>query len=187
MTNDRIIACGVDPGFASMGLAVVEWVDDHFVCRRLQIVETKKADKKTMRKIRVADDDQRRLKLFWAAVNGLCHEFNLTAIGIEGWRPFPGQMGGNAWKVTMAVQTAVCAGWHNQVPPMMFLPSDLKRRFLGSQKGSKLEIEYAVLQEVEGLSEHLEMIPRSKHEHVCDAACLAILAIESSKAFAQVL
>ena len=181
MLQNKLVALGCDPGFSAMGLSVVELVAGHYVCHKLQIVETKKADKKAMQGKRVADDDQRRLRLFWDAINSLFVGYDLGSISIECWRPFPGQMGGNAWKVTMAVQTAVCAGWHNQVPPMMFLPSDIKRRFLGSQKGSKLEIEYAVLQEVEGLSEHLENIPRSKHEHVCDATCLAILAIESSK------
>lgn len=177
-TSWRVI--GVDPGFASMGVAILEhgYPSGRLVVRSAKVLESKKADKKTLQAIRVADDDSRRMLGFWDELLTVIRSSGAVAMGLEQWRPFPGQMGGNAWKVGAAAQMAQCAGWACGIRPVWFLPSDLKRRFLGQQAGDKNRIGYAILQHVDGLAELMASVARGKHEHIYDAVGLAVLALE---------
>ena len=178
--NKPIVVMGVDPGFASMGVAILEVPEpDSPVCARMvRVVETKKASKETLRQIRVASDDQRRLFEFWGALQDIVIRYRPLVLGVEQWRPFPGQMGGNAWKVGSAVQVVHCLSWQHGLPSFPFIPNDLKRRFLGQKSGDKNQVGYAVLQHILGLAPLLSTISPSKHEHVYDAAGLAYLALE---------
>jgi Holliday junction resolvasome RuvABC endonuclease subunit len=144
----------------------------------VDVMETKKADKKTLQTLRVASDDQRRLREFWDGLMEIIREHQPKAVGVEGWRPFPGQMGGNAWKVGAAVQVVQCVGWACGLNPAVFLPSDIKRRFLGNKAGDKNRVGYALLQAVEGLAPIMADTAKGKHEHIYDAVGLAYLALE---------
>jgi len=129
---------------------------------------------------RVGDDDQRRMREFWDQLSNCTSnaEFMPAVVGIEQWRPFPGQMGGNAWKVAQAVQMVISWCWSSYVECELFLPLDIKQRFLGSRSGDKNQIGYAMLEEVPDLASKLNTICRGKHEHVYDACGLAVLALE---------
>ena len=60
----------------------------------------------------------------------------------------------------------------------MVLPSDIKRRFLGKGAGDKEAIGYAMLQAIPNLGGCMAGLARGKHEHVYDAAALALMALE---------
>lgn len=162
-----------------MGVAILEKSNEgSIVVQMVQVLESQKAPKSTLRLIRIASDDQRRLWSFWIELHTIMDIYQPRALAVEQWRPFPGQMGGNAWKVGQACQVVQCAAWQRNLPQFSFLPSDLKRRFLGKQAGDKNRIGYAILQEVEGLAPLLSSVPRGKHEHLYDAVGLAYLALE---------
>lgn len=174
-----VIVMGVDPGFASMGVAVLEHqISGEIMAKQVLVLESKKADKKTLQQIRVADDDARRMHGFWVELLATIRQSGAVALGLEQWRPFPGQMGGNAWKVGAAAQMAQCAGWACGLMPVWFLPGDLKRRFLGKSSGDKNQVGYSILNQVGGLAELMAYEARGKHEHIYDAVGLAYLALE---------
>lgn len=165
-----------------MGTAVVELrpEEKHPRLVMLQILETKKGPKKVMRDLRVATDDQRRLRYFWDNLHLIIAAHMPQAIGVESYAPWPGQMGGNAWKVAFAYQLAVCSGWAHGLLPMVFRPDDIKRRFLGKNAGTKGEVEAALGKLVTGFEEELAKLPKTKREHVSDAVGHAVLAIEEA-------
>lgn len=140
-------------------------------------METKKGSKKEMRDLRVAADDQRRLKEFWDGASDVLKRWEITSMGVESYAPWPDQMGGNAWKVAFAYQLAVCCGWAHGLLPMVFRPDDLKRRLLGKNSGTKTEVEDAIRYRILGASEALDKIAKTKREHAADAIGHAYLAL----------
>lgn len=172
-------ALGVDPGFANTGLAVVE-VSPTPKLIALRFLETSKSSKKAMRDIRVSADDQRRLRSIWDALSETIEQYHPNAIGVESYALFPGQLGGNSWKVALAYQLSVCVGWKYGVLPMVFRPDDLKRRFLGKNAGTKLAVEDVLKVLVLGFKDALLEFPKTKREHVTDAVGHAVLALEES-------
>lgn len=144
------------------------------------MLETAKAPKKVMRDLRVAADDQRRLKYYWDQLVAEMKAHQVVAIGVESYAPWPGQMGGSAWKVGFTYQLAMCAGWAHGVLPMVFRPDDLKRRLLGRNAGTKGAVEAALKALVSGFADALQELPKTKREHVADAVGHAVLAMEEA-------
>jgi Holliday junction resolvasome RuvABC endonuclease subunit len=174
-----VTVMGIDPGFASMGVAVLEHLPTgEVVAVRVAVLETAKADKKVLQTIRVASDDQRRLREFWDELSHMLTLHRPAAMGVEQWSPRTGMMGGNAWKVSAAVQLSHCVGWAHGLNPIPFLPMDIKRRFLGTKAGDKNRVGYAMLQAVDGLAPLMAPEAKGKHEHIYDAVGLAYLALE---------
>jgi len=173
-----LISLGIDPGMASMGLAVVcrsaEGVDKVLDGK---VIETKKATKKELRNLRMCVDDQRRMRLLSDASEELIKKYNPHVIGIEAYAPTIGRMGGNAWKVGNVMQAMVCLSWNYGYEPLIFLASDLKRTFLGKSSGSKLEVEEVLREKVLGVGDILARFPKTKQEHVTDAIGHAVLAL----------
>ena len=180
--REAFTALGIDPGFAHLGLAVVTRPEPGAPLRllTLEVVETSKAPKKVMRDLRVAADDQRRLKHFWDRLELVIAAYMPQAIGVESYAPWPGQMGGNAWKVALAYQLSMCVGWAHRLLPLSFRPDDLKRRLLGKNAGTKVAVEHRLCAEVAGLRDALDALPKTKREHAADAVGHALLAIEES-------
>lgn len=177
-TSKLLRVAGCDPGFRFLGIAVLEKNQDQVTLLEVKVVETKKGNKKGMRDLRVAADDQRRLKEFWDAIGEVLQRQKVTALGVEGYAPWPGQTGGSAWKVGFGFQMVVCCGWAHGLLPMVFRPDDLKRRLLGQNSGTKGEVEAALRSTVAGFEEALEAIPKTKREHAADAVGHAYLALE---------
>lgn len=171
---------GVDPGLAKIGVAVIQQTMGQSVrLVRLDLLQTKKATKKELRHTRMVSDDQRRLRELFDGLNSIRTELNRApvALGVEAWTPFPGKMGGNAWKTALGYQTVVVFGWSQGWNVMPFHSGDLKRCFLGKQGGTKDEVAQAMFQKVEGLEEAVQKLAKGHREHVTDAAGHAYLAL----------
>jgi Holliday junction resolvasome RuvABC endonuclease subunit len=180
MVRQQILrALGVDPGFANMGAAVVEQPmrGGKITIIALKVLETKKASRKVLSMFRVAGDDQRRLKEQWELLTGMLTVSGCTAVGVESYAPWPGQMGGNAWKVGLSYQVVCAAAWYIGVEPFVFMPSDLKREFCHDKKASKEQVGAALAAMVEGLRRALIGIPLRLREHATDAVGHAVLAL----------
>ena len=172
---------GCDPGMAFFGIAILEKEGKNPVrLVSVKVLATKKADKKVMRDLRIAADDQRRLREFWDHLSREIETREPNGMGVESYALFPGQLGGNSWKVSFAFQMAVCCGWSHGILPMVFRPDDLKRRLLGKNAGTKGAVEERLCAEVTGLRDALDALPKTKREHAADAAGHALLAIEES-------
>jgi Holliday junction resolvasome RuvABC endonuclease subunit len=172
---------GIDPGFRSLGIAILEQIQGQMPkVLSLRVIETeKKSGKKALVATRVSTDDQRRLSEIWEALEEEVAdpERRPFAVGVEAYRPFAGRGGGNAWKSAVAYgfvsSWARARGW----PLFVFLPEDLKIAFTRSRSASKEEVAEAMCLKVSGLREKLERLPEVKREHVADAAGHAYLVL----------
>jgi Holliday junction resolvasome RuvABC endonuclease subunit len=181
---------GVDPGFATMGIAILEQLQNQRPrVLHLSVTATEKqSNRKALVVTRVSTDDQRRLSELWEALGDAAGvpERRPFILAVEAYRPFSGRGGGNAWKSAVGYGLvsafARAQGW----PCMVFLPEDLKRAFTLSRSSSKQAVEDAVCEKVDGLRESLDDLKESEREHAADAAGHAYLAIvEVAKHTAQ--
>lgn len=176
--SQRIRTLGVDPGFAKMGVAVLEKTTAGSArAIHLRVIETKKASKKELRSLRVASDDQWRLHEIWSALDAVGQEYGpFAAVGVETYSPYRGT--GSGWKAALAYQLVCCQAWNWGVSALPFMPQDIKRAFAGNISASKGDIIEAMGSKIVSFVVHLEGIAKTKHEHVADAAGHAYLAIE---------
>ena len=90
----------------------------------------------------------------------------IMAIGVEAYAPFSGQMGQNAWKTSLSFQTVCCFARTLGLEPQVTRPDDLKREFIGKNKGGKVQVMGGLFQKVDGLAEMLEEFSPGKWEHL---------------------
>lgn len=179
---------GIDPGFGTSGIVVLEQVDKNIQPKVLlaTTVQTKKADKKLRMNLRATNDDQRRYKEIWEKLDEIADKYEISAVGIEAYRVFSGQ-GGNAWKTAVVYGGILFWCFTRGVYVVPFLPSDLKKRFCDKKNASKKEVEDRISFLVQGMHEALQTIPKTKREHVADAAGHAILALEEVEEYRNII
>jgi Holliday junction resolvasome RuvABC endonuclease subunit len=175
--SDVIRCMAVDPGLASLGVAVLELRAGLAFALAATVLRTKKADKKALRDIRVSADDLRRLSAFWRPLHELVREHRPHALAVETYAPRPGQAGSSGWKAAMVYGLAVGLGLAHGLTIIPLRPDDLKRQFIGRANASKGEVGAAVVGQVSGLAELLSPLPAGQHEHVTDAAGHALLGL----------
>ena len=167
---------GVDPGFAAMGLAVLEKSTTGPVkTLELRSVKTQKSSKKALRGMRIAADDQRRITELHNALAETAVKYNVHAIAYEVYQPFKAQ-GGNAWKASRAEGMVQCFALERQLLLLPFLPVDLKLAIVGKRSASKLEVQQGLYQKAENFEAMIDEILKGEREHVADAAGYAYLA-----------
>jgi len=174
------IVMGVDPGFASGGVAILQRRSPSSPVQAIAVkfLGTAKATKKARNNLRVSADDFRRYKELWSMLEDLRIVHAPYAVGVEAYMPQGPRGGGQASK-TLAVYGGVLWWALSRglfVAP--FVPSDLKKRFGGSKSASKEAVEAGLCREVEGLKELIVKIPKTQREHVADAAGHAFLVLE---------
>lgn len=173
---------GVDPGFASTGVSVVETLPsgeyriiDH--C----LVKTEKRNKKQKSNIRGTVDDVRRMREICNQL-GVVFSRNdsVSAIAVEAYT-VSGPRAGNAWKSALVYGGVLFWGLGMRgVYTAPFLPMDVKRRF-GKKGCSKGDIVSRLRIEVVGFSTAIDSYAKTKQEHISDATAHAILMIEEIK------
>lgn len=190
VTTSELVVTGVDPGFASNGIAVLKKFPGVLPTVVLgRIIETKKAEKKARSHLRVSADDLRRYTECHAGMENIYRQFNPHAMGIEVYQPgfksrkkggeeqFKGSTAGQVKSLAVYGGFVFWALTHGMfVAP--FLPSDVKKRFCGKVAASKEEVIHEMCKLVIGLRELLESVPKTKREHIADAAGCAFLVLE---------
>jgi Holliday junction resolvasome RuvABC endonuclease subunit len=175
--TDTIRCIAVDPGLASLGVAVLELRAGLAFALAATVLRTKKADKKVLRDLRVSADDLRRLSSFWRPLHELVRAHKPQALAVETYAPRQGKSGSNGWKAAMAYGMVVGLGLAHGLTIIPLRPDDLKRQFTGRASASKGEVGAAVVGQVSGLAELLSPLPAGQHEHVTDAAGHALLGL----------
>lgn len=177
--SGTVTVLGVDPGFASMGMAVLRLEEgaDLPRCLHLQVVETKGTAKKLRRNLRVAADDLRRTRGLQEALAQVIEQHEPYALAYEVYQPFRAQ-GGNAWKAARAEGLVQGIGMDRGLHVMGFLPMDLKIQIVGKKTASKTEVAEALRIKIAHFGDRLDVFPSTKQEHVSDAAGHALLALE---------
>lgn len=179
VTNDRPIVLGLDPGFASTGYCLMQRVEGYLMPLQVGVIETQKGDKKQIRDLRVASDDYRRVREIYFELQKIMHAFKPVAVAYEVYQPFTGvQMRTAAWKVARVEGLIVSVGLQHQTLVLPYLTHDLKKGIAVQKSATKVQIERAMVDLVPEIKPKFDAVPKSKREHVADAAGYAFLAFE---------
>jgi Holliday junction resolvasome RuvABC endonuclease subunit len=194
--NPSQVVLGIDPGFGSLGMAVLE-AEPGKKPRTLaaRVVSTARASKKQIKDFRVTNDDQRRVSEIYYALEGVYSEFHPGSVGVEAYNPFrkmgkgagPRQSTISGWKAGGIYFGVNFWALSRHLLITAFLPMDLKKRFCGKISASKEEVEKALYSQVDGLYPVIQQLPVTKREHAADAAGHAVLVLEEVWRMRQML
>lgn len=169
-------ALGIDPGFASMGFGVIDWVagTPPHVYDAFVVTTRKGAGKATQ-------DDIRRMQILWLNIEQAIHEYQPDVIGIETYTVFGNPRGragkGTGWKALHGYSMSCAMAFKYDIPVLPFMPADLKRRVANNTSATKTDVERALGTRVTGLPEALAGLPSSVHEHAADACGHGLMAL----------
>lgn len=177
-----MIIIGIDPGFASLGWAIVELGPDTERLITAGVIRTQKSAKK--RGVLVADDNVRRTREIWQHLETLNYHGraweNAVAVAVEG-QSWP-RNASNAAKVAMSWGVIVSLAAQHELPIVQSTPMQVKRAVTGDGQASKEAV-------IEGVCRHrgffgkldvvLDGIPKGQREHVADACAAIISALDS--------
>jgi Holliday junction resolvasome RuvABC endonuclease subunit len=161
---------GIDPGFASLGLAVLQG-ERLLAC---EVLATEKAKAKRA-DLRVSVDDSRRLGEICEAVTAVLERHHVDAVAIEVFTMVPGKMAGGASKTAMAYGALYALARARGCLWLPLVPDDLKRGLCGRRSASKAEVQTAVCDLTFGARAALDAMPKTKREHAADAIAAAIV------------
>lgn len=171
-------ALGIDPGFANMGVGVLDWPnppDGKPQIIEAYVVSTKKG------KGKVTEDDLRRMQMLWLNIEQSIHEFKPDVIGVEVYTVYKPSQGGQGkgagWKALFAYAMTCSMAFKYDIPVINYMPADLHRRVSDASYASKTAVEQGVIRRTAGLEDILEGIPQSKHEHAADACGHGLMAL----------
>jgi Holliday junction resolvasome RuvABC endonuclease subunit len=186
-----IVVLGLDPGFASLGYALVRLLPDGEEVLALGVLRTEKSEKK--RKVLASDDNLRRTCELSRDIHALMAEAGgVRAICAEA----------QSWprNASSAVKVALCWGAIAAltqllgVPLVQATPQEIKKRLgaAGMVKGlteadrlrAKTDSKLLVAQALRAryglcLSPMLASIPATKHEHAYDALAALVTCLDS--------
>lgn len=194
------LVLGLDPGFTSLGFAVVALgktpEEDRVVT--LGVVRTKASDKK--QRVLVADDNIRRCRELSRPVRGLI-AFGNSAGGTEHETrgvqalfeaapvllvaaekmSFPRNSSAAA-KVAMTWGLIVANLERRGLPLLQASPQEVKRRVTGKADASKEAVEAAMIKRFgRGLLRMLKSLPEGQHEHAFDALAVVVACLDSEE------
>lgn len=168
---------GIDPGFASIGWAVVESTDDGSTLDVISagVVRSKKA--KPKQRVLAADDNFRRAREIGRALGRIMLEHRVDAVCAEAMS-FPRSS-------SVAAKMAMCWGVLAQLcetlglPLVQTSPQKLKRAVTGNASASKDDVAAALYIRLPNALGALVGIPASIHEHAMDAFGAIIACLDS--------
>jgi len=164
------IVIGIDPGFASAGIAVVDLLPRGERVRLLDVCETQKAQKK--RAVYASDDNVRRA--------GELAEFLEVALKL--WKPvaicvesmsFP-RNASSAQKVGIAWGVVAALAWKYDLPIVQQSPQAVKKAVCGDKAAPKEAVEAALRKMYPECATFDRYVPRSKREHPFDALAVVV-------------
>lgn len=176
------ILIGVDPGFASIGLARValEWADGKLAPRLLDmaLIETEKSDKKHA--VYASDDNVRRMYEIYDALQlYFTHDDQRPAVIAAEAMSYPRQSSAAA-KMSLAWGVLGAITRMGDIPLIQTSPQEVKQQVAGKRTATKVEVQEALMKHFpDSLPPLIGRIVRSKQEHPADALAVAIAAFAS--------
>ncbi len=162
-----MIALGIDPGFASLGLAAVD-LDEHVVrVPRCWVVRTEPSAKK--RSVRQSEDLVRRCRELAVALERAIAE----------WRPAVACAETMSWPRDMKAATRIALAWgavaavleRHGIPLVQASPQEVKKALCGSKSASKEDVQVAVESIVEAVTWPAQ---KTLVEHAADAIAVVL-------------
>lgn len=180
--NEALVrVMGIDSGFATLGLAVVEGSPSdwrHAQLLTLRSVATRKAVKKARKQMRVCTDDVSRIRAMVREVEDVLDTQGAAAIAVEWFTPNPRQGGfaSGGWKAAITVGGLLTLGWARRLAVLEQLPSDVKA-LVGNRSASKQDVEDWLRTNLSGFREAIDAINKTQREHAADAAAHALIGL----------
>ena len=167
---------GIDPGFASIGIAIVKSETMEVV--ELRLVETEKSNKKL--NVLATSDNFRRSKEIYQAVDSVIREYDPAMIAVESMS-FP-RNASSAAKMAYAWGVLAAIAAQTKIPVIQSTPQSIKKRLTSSIKADKNQIKQALFAkygECILLEAGLKNYPKGSWEHPLDALGAVLTASES--------
>jgi len=168
---------GMDPGFASFGVAVLELERESEKPIYMGVLRTKKSATKL--KVLAADDNFRRAQRLVEALTKIVLAHDVVAFGAESMS-FPRNASSSAKLGMSWGAIAALASQHN-IPVFQCTPQQLKNRVAGSKKASKTDVANALrhLYPRTDFAQLLEKLPAGEHEHAWDALGSVVVCLDA--------
>lgn len=160
---------GIDPGFASMGWAVISFGGDGPACEEAGIIKTKRDPIQSKH-----DDNLYRIQKIAQSLEKIEATFNPAFVACEAM----------SWTRHANADRAVAMAWGAigtallEVPIIQISPVDVKNRLCGMKTASKALVEERVKDRILDAGEWLERIAKTQRNHVADAMAVALACSE---------
>jgi len=179
--ENEIRVLGIDPGFASIGLAVVRLTDIGEQPELLKVFSTEKSAKKL--NVMASADNVRRARELSDVITSLIERYNIKLICAESMS-FP-RSSSIAAKMAMCWGAMSAISQIKNIPILQATPMQIKKKICGVKSASKADIEESIRIKYGDIIETLienEHICKTEREHPIDALA-AIVACSESETF----
>lgn len=168
---------GLDPGFASIGFAVVR-LGQTLEVVKVGVIRTKKSDAK--RNVRASEDNLERAKEIAEAIQELLREYDFKLVCAE-TMSYPRNSAAAA-KMAMCWGVLAAVSQQHGLPVAQATPQEVKKAVCNKRDASKEDVQKAVTTLFPSIGGLLDDTPRSMWEHPHDALA-AVVACASSEVF----
>ena len=162
-----MVILGIDPGFTSLGWALLDLSEAQPRCVGAGVIRTKPDNT-----IKRCDDNVRRIGILTKALRRLyqAHDCILIAAEAQSWTSF--QKPDRALAMTWGSIGAIAEIWG--IPVLQFRPQEIKKAICNDSSASKKSIENALGSTIEGASSRLAPISKTQRNHAADALGAAV-------------
>jgi len=162
---------GIDPGFAALGLALVELEQEGERVRRLEVVTTEPSARKL--EVRASDDNLRRTcELAAALEERIGPEVIALAVEAQSWP----RNAGSSVKVALAWGALAAVAQRHGLPVLQASPQEVKRAIAGAKTASKAEVQTALELRYAEMPDWPAR--RDQVEHAADALAAAVACLD---------
>jgi len=165
------ITIGIDPGFANIGVAVVDATNSGLVVKSMRVFCTKKCANTKY----VADDNLRRAKDIYSFFIDLITHWRADGLVVE--RMTYPRNASTAAKTAMFWGVLVSISEELDLPIVSISSQQVKKHICGDRTASKNDIIKALNDKFKIVTE----VPKTKQEHCYDALANVITVIEDEK------
>lgn len=193
-----MVIVGVDPGFASMGIALLELEGGAIKGLKVKVLQTAPAAKK--RKMLVVDDLLQRVRELWAGLSDFVWTHEPKVMVLEAFsQP---QHSNAATRLALGYAVAVLVAESRDIALIQFLPGEIRKR-IGVIKPEKVKVPKeatkaektkaralnaaatkksvydAVARIMPSVEAVIAAVPKDLREHAVDAAAVALAAVDT--------
>lgn len=168
---------GLDPGFASLGVAVLAVDKTTTTPVHMDVLRTKKSPRKV--RMLSVDDDFVRCQYLAEGLAKLVMEYDVVAISAEAMSFVRNSSSSAKVGMVWGVIAATALRWN--LPMFQCTPQQLKDKVAGSKKASKEDVTNALRQKYPGVDfdDLLKKHPMGQHEHAWDALGSVVVCLDA--------
>jgi len=170
-----VYVMGVDPGFSSVGVAIVSVCSSWEYVSDVRVIRTKKSGKK--KNIRAMDDDFNRSVFIAGQMQSIIEHWRPVAIVAEEFSLVRNASSsakvGRFWGILAALSLL------HKLPVVQVMAVDVKELLCGNRSVSKKDVQGVLLERYSGFGVFMESTPKSLWEHGFDAVGVVVAGLDS--------